>query len=152
MPTISQYLTADHRHCDALMDAAERDAAAHRWDDAAESIHQFARCLGLHLAREEQVLFPAIEGVTGTDTGPTRMMRVEHESMLDLVSELQEAVGDRDGERLRGGIDTLLILLQQHNLKEERILYPLAEQLLGAGEEVVLAMQRVAAHRHAGVA
>jgi hypothetical protein len=34
--------------------------------------------------------------------------------------------------------------MQQHNLKEEGALYPLAEQLLGGGAETVRAMERLA--------
>ena len=44
---------------------------------------------------------------------------------------------DKDG--FLGDAETLLILMQQHNMKEEQIVYPMAERLLSTGQEQVIA-------------
>ena len=54
--------------------------------------------------------------------GPTRMMRMEHEQMRQLFSELAEALENRDKDGYLGLSETLMILMQQHNMKEEQVL------------------------------
>jgi iron-sulfur cluster repair protein YtfE (RIC family) len=45
---------------------------------------------------------------------------------------MSSAVEDKDPERLLSAGETLLILMQQHNMKEEQMLYPMADEVLGA--------------------
>jgi len=42
-------------------------------------------------------------------------------------------------EQYSGLAETLLLMLQQHNLKEEQILYPMMDQALAAEQQVLLA-------------
>jgi hemerythrin-like domain-containing protein len=82
---------------------------------------------------EEEVLFPAFEQATGmTDGGPTFVMRSEHDQMRGLLEQMETAADGGDRDELIDLGDTLLMLIQQHNQKEEQMLYPLAEQALGA--------------------
>ena len=62
-------------------------------------------------------------------------MRFEHEQMRPLLAQLGDACAARDGEAYAGAAETLLILMQQHNMKEENILYPMCDQALGAEAE-----------------
>jgi hemerythrin-like domain-containing protein len=84
-----------------------------------------------HLAMEEDILFPAFEAATGMRGGPTHVMRSEHTQMRAVLTEMERrmSTGDLDGLLDQG--DTLLMLIQQHNAKEEGMLYPMAEQALG---------------------
>jgi iron-sulfur cluster repair protein YtfE (RIC family) len=59
-------------------------------------------------------------------------MRMEHSQMRELLAAGDAAVAAQDGENLAGVVETLLIMNQQHNLKEENVLYPMCDQLLGA--------------------
>jgi iron-sulfur cluster repair protein YtfE (RIC family) len=144
MPAIGDFMQADHRHCDELLHQAEALAAAERWDDAAAGLQRFAQALELHLAREEEILFPTIEYAGGGVPGPTRMMRMEHEDMRELLVQMEGMVRCRDLERFLRPADALAILMRQHSLKEERVLYPMAERLLGDGAQTVRAMERLA--------
>jgi iron-sulfur cluster repair protein YtfE (RIC family) len=144
MAAIGDFMRADHRRCDELLRQSETVIAAGHWDEADSLFQRFAQALELHLAREEEILFPAVECAAGGGTGPTRVMRMEHESMRELLVHMEGAVRCRDRERFLGPADTLAILMRQHNLKEEGALYPLAEQLLGGGAETVRAMERLA--------
>jgi hemerythrin-like domain-containing protein len=40
---------------------------------------------------------------------------------------MHAALAQRDGDEFAGEAETLLILMQQHNMKEENILYPMCD-------------------------
>lgn len=83
-----------------------------------------------HLGIEEQELFPAFEEATGVQTGPTEMMRMEHDQMRGLFAEMKIAMEQKNSEDYLGTADTLLIMMQQHNMKEEQMLYNMMDQHL----------------------
>ena len=141
MTSISDFMTQDHRHCDDSYAAAEEKVAAGRWDEAGHSWTTFRNALETHLNREEGFLFPAFEAQTGNTQGPTAMMRMEHEQMRSLVSEMDEAIIAKDADSFLGLAETLMILTQQHNMKEEQILYPMSDQVLGNPDELIKQMQ-----------
>ena len=85
-----------------------------------------------HFDMEEHVLFPALEEATGMTMGPTRVMRMEHEQMRGLLSRMATAASSADLDALVEHGDTLLMLTQQHNMKEEGMLYPMAAGQLQA--------------------
>lgn len=130
---LADFLTRDHRHCDERFVAAERAVAQRDWDAASAALESFVAATERHLRREEDILFPAFEQQTGMTTGPTAVMRMEHEQMRRLMASLAQAVAARDRSEFLGAAETLLMLMQQHNTKEESILYPMAERALAAG-------------------
>jgi iron-sulfur cluster repair protein YtfE (RIC family) len=103
---------------------------AARWPQCEEALRRFRVEIGAHFATEEQVLFPAFEAVSGSRMGPTQMMRLEHAQMNTLMAQLDHAVTARDADGFAGTAETLLILMQQHNMKEENILYPMCDEAL----------------------
>lgn len=141
MTSIVEFMTQDHRHCDDSYAAAEEKVAAGRWDEAGANWTEFRSALETHLNREEASLFPAFELQTGNAQGPTAMMRMEHEQMRSLVSDMNEAIAARDGDSFLGLAETLMILTQQHNMKEEQILYPMCDQVLGETDALIKQMQ-----------
>jgi hemerythrin-like domain-containing protein len=97
-----------------------------------------------HLAMEEEVLFPAFEARTGMRSGPTEVMRMEHAQMRDLLRDMADAVAAGNQGRFLGLSETLNMLMQQHNLKEENMLYPMSDQVLaGERDDLVRAMEAV---------
>ena len=141
MTSILAFMTQDHRHCDANLAATEENVEAGRWDEAGQSWTAFQNALEKHLNREEDFLFPAFEAQTGMTQGPTAVMRMEHEQMRSLVSEMDEAVVAKDADSFLGLAETLMILSQQHNMKEEQILYPMSDEVLGDPDELIRQMQ-----------
>ena len=131
----TQILPDHHRHCDDLFAAAEDAALRGDWAAAAPAFEHFNAQMMAHFDAEESLLFPAFEAATGMSAGPTEMMRYEHEQMRGLLSQLAAACEARDGETYGGVAETLLMLMQQHNMKEENILYPMCDQALGAEAE-----------------
>ena len=138
MQTISLTLSSDHHRCDELFAQAEDAAAAKDWDKSAAAFQQFHQGMVRHFAMEEEVMFPAFEARTGMTMGPTQMMRTEHRQMEQLFQAMADALQARDSENYLGQSETLLMLMQQHNLKEENILYPMAEQVLGDEQDQVV--------------
>ncbi len=122
------FFTEDHRRCDELW--AELEAAG-GGPEAREAWQAFDQAMRQHFAMEEQVLFPAIEEASGMGgMGPTQVMRMEHVQMRGLLDQMAAAAERDDFDAVLDQGDTLLMLIQQHNVKEENVLYPLAEQTL----------------------
>lgn len=69
-------------------------------------------------------------------------MRLEHQQMQETLAEMSKALGGNDLEEFLGQAETLLILMQQHNIKEEQILYPLCDQVFGAQAGAVIEAMR----------
>lgn len=139
MGTVTDFMTTDHRNCDDLFLAIEKLVPGGDWQSIAGTVERFVAAMERHFAREELVLFPAFESRTGMTGGPTQMMRVEHVQMRDLFAAMRDAAAAQDEEELLGQCDTLLVMMQQHNLKEEEILYPMSDQAIGADAAAVLA-------------
>ncbi|MBP9218514.1 MAG: hemerythrin domain-containing protein [Sterolibacterium sp.] len=147
MSEIRLVLPPHHHHCDNLFSAAEEAAQKGDWPSCETHQRQFAGQLEAHLTAEEEVLFPAFENATGMRQGPTQVMRMEHGQMRALVGQMEAALAARDGEGYAGAAETLLILMQQHNMKEENILYPMCDQsLAGQVEAIAAELARRLAH------
>jgi len=136
--SISQYLSADHDHCDNLFIETGNAVAKAQWDHAERLFYSFRSGTELHFSREETVLFPAFEQATSLSTGPTEVMRSEHRQMRRILQELEEALKNRDIDQFLGEAETLLPLMQQHNLKEESMLYRIASQVLANHTDVLI--------------
>ncbi len=141
MSSITDVMTREHRHCDDLFAAAENAASDGDWPSASSAWEGFCRELENHLQREELFLFPAFEAQTGNTQGPTAVMRQEHQQMRALVHQMTAAASNQDDEEFLGGADTLQILISQHNMKEEQVLYPMSDQALPDTQQLVETMR-----------
>lgn len=126
------WFTGDHRACDT--DWADVEGASNAGGDVAAAFARFDAHLRRHLGMEEEVLFPAFEEASGmAGGGPTYVMRAEHVQMRGLLDEMSRLARAGEHQALIEQGDTLMMLIQQHNVKEENMLYPMAEQFLGRG-------------------
>lgn len=132
MTSLTTPLQEHHKHCDELFADAEEAVAAGNWTRAALMMANFAGDLETHFSTEETLLFPAFETHTGMAMGPTQMMRMEHAQMRELLAQMKDALAASDGDGFAGAAETLLVLMQQHNMKEENILYPMCDRSLAA--------------------
>lgn len=129
-PAIASFLTADHRHCDEQLADVEALVQQRAWPAAEAVWRRFEQATRCHFDREEQVLFPAFERATGHAGGPTMVMRMEHEQMRALLGPLATAIAAHDTRRCLDLSESLMLLIQQHNMKEEQVLYPMCDQVL----------------------
>ena len=132
--SITAPLFEHHKHCDEIFADAEEACAKGDWAAGAAAFESFREQLETHFASEEELLFPAFEEASGMTSGPTAVMRGEHLQMRDLLAEMRAAIEARDGDAFSGAGETLLILMQQHNMKEENILYPMCDNALGSSD------------------
>ncbi|WP_457746739.1 hemerythrin domain-containing protein [Sulfurimonas sp.] len=139
MSSIKDYLTNDHRQCDEIFAQMEAKAAS-SLTDAKEITQEFVKDMERHFQREERVMFLEFENKTGMTQGPTEMMRQEHTQMRNLMSQLLEAIENNNKDKFFGLSETLMILLQQHNMKEEQMLYSMAQQHLSAEAPRIIEM------------
>jgi iron-sulfur cluster repair protein YtfE (RIC family) len=131
MNSISDFMSKNHRECDHLFAAAEESVANGKWDKAKSEFDAFQAETGRHLAMEEDVFFPAFDAKTGMQGGPTFVMRSEHEQIRELIADMAQAIVDKDSDSYLGTSETLMVLMQQHNMKEEQMLYRMMDQALG---------------------
>jgi hemerythrin-like domain-containing protein len=66
-------------------------------------------------------------------------MRAEHAEMRELFERLAAAAAARDADEFLGLAETLNLLVQQHNMKEEQVLYALMDESLGGEADGLLA-------------
>jgi len=118
-------LVKQHVECDDQLNRVE--AALHKADmaSAGRNFRLFDEQLEQHFRLEEERLFPAFEKATGMTNGPTVVMRGEHAEIRQLRDQAMAQIDNKDIDAALATLDTLNVLIQQHNVKEENILYPM---------------------------
>jgi hemerythrin-like domain-containing protein len=118
--------------------------------DLIEFFQLFAdRC---HHGKEEDVLFPRLEALGMPRAGgPIEVMLGEHEQGRNLIQQmLAEAKAYADGAaeagpRWAGAARSYAALLGEHIMRENNVLFPMAERLLSETEqqELAIAFERI---------
>jgi hemerythrin-like domain-containing protein len=138
MTKITEFMESDHRRCDRSFADAEALVSKSEWEQGADRFGQFLDAMEHHFSMEEKVLFPAFEEHTGQTAGPTQVMRSEHTQMRQLLKDMSRALAGEDRDGYLGLSETLMIIMQQHNMKEEQMLYRMADQVLASDVEGVI--------------
>lgn len=139
--SINAFMSEKHKECDHFFTSAENAVNESDWTLATQQYQAFHTSLESHLCMEEEVLFPEFEASTGMTQGPTQVMRMEHVQMRSLCEKLSSALDQKNKDSYLANADTLMILMQQHNMKEEQMLYPMADRVLNNAEVVIKSMQ-----------
>lgn len=143
--SITTPLFQHHKHCDEIFADAESACNSGDWGAGEKAFTLLRDQLEMHFSSEEELLFPAFENATGMTSGPTEVMRGEHRQMRDLLAQMDGALAARDSDAFGGAAETLLILMQQHNMKEENILYPMCDNALGSSDVGTALTKRLSA-------
>lgn len=91
-----------------------------------------------HFSLEEEILFPELARIPSIAAGPLRVMEAEHDSFRDLLARGKEEHARGDDAGLGRTAADLAALLQTHIAKEDRVLFPMALEVLGAERLQVL--------------
>ena len=135
---VAEVLSRDHRRCDSLYADAENSANEGNVEAMVLHGQRFLVAMTYHFRMEEELFFPTFEEKTGMRQGPTAVMRSEHEQMRNLMGQIEQAIGQKDADLFLKAGGTLLFVMQQHNVKEEQMLYPMADAHLGPDLESLL--------------
>lgn len=117
-------LEREHKEIDEGIAAFDRAPAEHQ-----DELGRAAQALRRHIYLEEAYLFPALQ--TGGLVAPVFVMLREHGEMWRTLDALAlEVRADPAGPGAKQLLHELTVQLQHHNMKEERILYPQADDAL----------------------
>jgi hemerythrin-like domain-containing protein len=139
MSTIKEYLSHDHWECDELFALIEAD-----FDEAKAKYASVKDRFEKHFKMEEEVFFPQFEEKTGMSGGPTQIMRMEHSQMRGLLLQMEDAIEKNDADKFASLAETFVCLVQQHNSKEEQILYTMADRVFEDATALIEEMQKIA--------
>ena len=124
------FFTEDHRRCDSTWGEFEEHVAS--GDDAAAqgSWKAFHDQLLLHLQMAAAGVCPAFVGAWARPGGPPAVLGQVQAPLGGRGAQMAGAANGGDLQRVLDQGDTLLMLIQQHNAKEEAMLYPMTERAL----------------------
>ncbi len=132
MESINDYMMKDHAICDATFQRAADAARDADWAKLQSESGVFLARIARHIDLEENRLFPAFEEGSGMSAGgPTETMRDEHVQMQPLFAQMREAAAAQNAASYLEASRALHDILQQHNMKEEQMMYPMLDQSLG---------------------
>jgi hemerythrin-like domain-containing protein len=66
------------------------------------------------------------------------MMRYEHQQLRSLIESMTLALRENRTDDFFGIGESMMIMLQQHNMKEEQMLYPMIDRALGSDAELMI--------------
>ena len=138
--TINQFMTADHRECDEQFAQLENIVDNSDFDAAKKMFDEFQSHMLQHFNMEEKVMFPKYESCEGGHCNPTPVMLMEHNQMRGIFTQMSDAINENNKEKFLGQSEALLFTMQQHNMKEEQMMYNLADQSLNS-EEIIKEMK-----------
>jgi hemerythrin superfamily protein len=127
---VTRMLEADHRQVEDLFEQISKtqDGA-----DRLPLIEELATALEGHMALEEEVVYPAMEPVTGAET--VQEGETEHELARKTLAEMQRLAPDQPG--FEGAMEAVKAGIEHHVQEEEGTVFP---KLRSDGTEVLEAM------------
>jgi len=144
----TEILMQEHRLIEQVLDCLED--AARRFDDgeriepqffidAAEFVAGFAD--GSHHRKEEDILFAALTANDmSADAGPVAVMMYEHEEGRRYTAGFRSAAENLKNGDTGASTDVVrnvldyVYLLREHIMKEDRVLFPMADHLLSGDD------------------
>lgn len=135
---ILDFMRDDHRACDHLYSDAEAALLAKETEKGGALFEQFSQATLRHFDMEEKELFITFEKRTGMMGGPTQMMRYEHQQLRSLLESMRLALNEDRISDFFGIGESMMIMLQQHNMKEEQMLYPMIDRALGGDAQLMV--------------
>lgn len=126
--SLATALEREHRQIDEGIERFQADPSS---SDGSDELAAAIAALRRHIYLEEEFVFPALPA-SGL-AAPVFVMLREHAQIWHTLDALEREVAAGCGTS--AALQTchqLLVQLQHHNMKEERILYPEADQAVGA--------------------
>ncbi len=129
-PTLGQALEIEHREIDGGIEQFVAVLDAGGTPEDAAPLTAALSGLRRHIYLEEEFLFPPLKA--GGLMGPIFVMLREHGLLWRQMDTVESLIPAADPAALRQACLDLLSLLDDHNAKEEPIIYTQADEILGA--------------------
>lgn len=134
-----QVLTAEHAlirlQMARVLETVRRDPTG---AGARKAVSEFADGIRLHQRREDLVMYPVCERLFGGRDGVASVLRDDHEAIRQTLERLLAGAPGPDPIRA-ADVEDLHGLLEDHFVKEERVLFPLMTAYLPGKENAALA-------------
>jgi regulator of cell morphogenesis and NO signaling len=146
-------LVGEHRQVEEVLEQLEgridmfltsAEVSADSQGEFKEIVNFLERDLGLHIRKEDEGLFPKLQRFFPPGMGPLVVMDMEHRQAERALAGLGEGVQGLDGAPASNGPAAaqvrdhgrmLVRVLRSHLMKEEQVLFPLADARLTAVED-----------------
>jgi len=139
MTILSTFMKDGHRACDAEFANMENAIADDNWNEGKKLFEKFASDLIHHFDMEEKVMFVAFEAKSeNAHCNPTPVMIMEHTQMRNIIESMREKLNTKDKDGFFGDSETLMMTMQQHNMKEEQMMYPMIDEAMGEESSTLL--------------
>lgn len=126
--SLAAALEREHREIDAGIEGFAADPSS---SDAPARLAATIAALRRHIYLEEEFLFPALRADDPALMAPVFVMLREHAQLWRSLDELERDIAfGAAGPGVLKLCRQLLVQLQHHNMKEERVLYPQADRVL----------------------
>lgn len=130
----------------ALASAIGQDEQTTNWAEALIALQQkavaFVGKLDPHSLLEEDILFPMMAQFIGRETGPIAVMEYEHDQakknlkqFMEAMEQLPDEVNLDQAKAIAAYLMNAYVILTEHFMKEENVLFPMAEQMLSADQK-----------------
>jgi iron-sulfur cluster repair protein YtfE (RIC family) len=139
MTILSEYMKENHRDCDKEFADMENAVADENWVESSVKFEKFATDLIHHFDIEEKIMFPAFElRSASAHCNPTPVMIMEHTQMKTILDTMRIKIKNKDKNSFFGDSETLMMTMQQHNMKEEQMMYPMIDEAMGDESQMLL--------------
>lgn len=130
MKSAEHWLVHDHTQIEFLLGELDEAGRTQNWQILKRSLKELIRQLKLHMAQEEEILFPAYDARTGPPHMSTTLLRKEHREIIRLLTELSAALKVEDLPTMRAVMPELQTAMLQHHEREEKVFLPMASRIL----------------------
>ena len=142
----SKILSDEHKNILTVIDALLKEADAIEdgkiidedfFERAIDFIRNYAD--KFHHAKEEDILFVEFNNnATENCCNPIEQMLHEHDEGRGFVKNMEEGVSAGDKDKVVENAKSYAYLLQEHIFKEDNVMYPMADEVLGDKEQEML--------------
>lgn len=138
MNTICDRLALDHKHCQDLFALIETGIDDKNWDAVHAGARHFSDAIKEHIRMEENVLFPIFEETIRQGDGPVDILRREHAHLHGILDRMLAALDRLSPADFLLHAESFALLMQQHLMKEEVLIYPLLDKALAGRREAIV--------------
>jgi hemerythrin-like domain-containing protein len=133
----ANWLQHDHVDYEALLLDCQTAAEEEDWRAVKQLFEELVARVRVHMAMEEEILYPAYEEAMDAPQGPTQALREEHDEIHRLLRDLSRVLVANDSDIFLESLLPLEKVMTKHHEKEEEIFLPMAGHALLAQQDEI---------------